>query len=579
MSGASNEAQTRALQIDPQLRAAGWKLNDRTQVRLEVPVDGYDAEPWNGVTDYCLYDPSGNVLAVVEAKRCSRNAREADEQLRHYVTEIAKKQPFPSLGFMANGHDIWFWEVGLANPGLVAGFFAPADLERLKFLRQNRRPLEATPINSSIVDRSYQHEAIRRLAEAFAANRRRALLVMATGTGKTRVAMALIDVFLRANQAQNVLFLAERDGLVDQTLTDGFKAHLPHEPRDRVYTHQIDKTKRLFVATEQTLALCYAKFSPGFFDIIIFDEAHRSLFKRFTEVIEYFDARMIGLTATPANFIDRDTFRLFGCDANAPTFLYDYPQAVLDQTDRLRRTRRYALELTDTFLPAAFIELFGDPTTNPLGLPVAELGDFLSFVTSGSRGWAEHYVPEGARFIRSLDMRMNNISDEDAVFVKPPNNAEADRTRVKPADVLLTITGSRIGRVAPVPERLNGAFISRHVAIRSIEGGTTARVPLDVSFARHGRAATKCACAVWPDKTRPEPPDSRDARPCARRLPSAAIFGTGEASSACARGAAGGAAPSRAPLRLAPPLRLQRLIASQLSTIKSQPLAGAPRGE
>ena len=323
-----NEAQTRALHIDPQLRAADWKLNDRTQVRLEVPVDGYDAEPWNGVTDYCLYDASGNVLAVVEAKRCSRNAREADEQLRHYVTEIAKKQPFAPFGFMANGHDIWFWEVGLANPRLVAGFFTPADLERLKFLRQNRQPLEATPINSSIVDRPYQHEAIRRLAEAFAANKRRALLVMATGTGKTRVAMALIDVFLRANQAQNVLFLADRDALVDQTLTDGFKAHLPHEPRDRIYTHQIDKTKRLFVATEQTLALCYAKFSPGFFDLIIFDEAHRSLFKRFTEVIEYFDARMIGLTATPANFIDRDTFRLFGCDANVPTFLYDYPQAV-----------------------------------------------------------------------------------------------------------------------------------------------------------------------------------------------------------------------------------------------------------
>jgi type I restriction enzyme R subunit len=323
-----NEAQTRALQIDPQLRAADWKLNDRTQVRLEVPVDGYDAEPWNGITDYCLYDASGNVLAVVEAKRCSRNAREADEQLRHYVTEIAKKQAFAPFGFMANGHDIWFWEVGLANPRLIAGFFAPTDLERLKFLRQNRRPLEATAINSFIVDRAYQHEAIRRLAEAFAANKRRALLVMATGTGKTRVAMALIDVFLRANQAQNVLFLADRDALVDQTLTDGFKAHLPHEPRDRIYTHQIDKTKRLFVATEQTLALCYARFSPGFFDLIIFDEAHRSLFKRFTEVIEYFDARMIGLTATPANFIDRDTFRLFGCDANVPTFLYDYPQAV-----------------------------------------------------------------------------------------------------------------------------------------------------------------------------------------------------------------------------------------------------------
>jgi len=323
-----NEAKTRTLHIDPQLRAANWKLNDRTQVRLEVPVDGYDAEPWNGVTDYCLYDASGNVLAVVEAKRCTRSPRDADEQLRHYVTEIAKKQPFAPFGFMANGHDIWFWEVGLVNPRLVAGFFTPTDLERLRFLRQHQLPIEATAIKNSIVDRPYQHEAIRRVAEAFAANKRSALLVMATGTGKTRVTMALIDVFLRANQAQNVLFLADRDALVDQTLTDGFKAHLPNEPRDRIYTHQIDTNKRLFVATEQTLALCYAKFSPGFFDLIIFDEAHRSLFKRFTEVIAYFDARMIGLTATPANFIDRDTFRLFGCDANAPTFLYDYPQAV-----------------------------------------------------------------------------------------------------------------------------------------------------------------------------------------------------------------------------------------------------------
>lgn len=322
-----NESQTRSLLINPALKAADWPLRDRSLVKFEVPVDGYDAEPWNGVTDYCLYDSSGNVLAVVEAKRCSRSPREADEQLRHYITEIAKRQYAP-FGFMSNGGDTWFWEVGLANPRMVAGFFTPADLERLKFLRQNRLPLESIAINASIVDRAYQHEAIRRVAEAFAANQRRALLVMATGTGKTRTTMALIDVFLRANQARHVLFLADRDALVDQTLTDGFKAHLPHEPRDRIYTHQVDKDKRLFVATEQTMALCYGQFSPGFFDLIVFDEAHRSLFRRFTEVIEYFDARMIGLTATPASFIDRDTFRLFNCDANAPTFLYDYPQAV-----------------------------------------------------------------------------------------------------------------------------------------------------------------------------------------------------------------------------------------------------------
>jgi type I restriction enzyme, R subunit len=323
-----NEGQARFILIDPALRNAGWDLDDRSQVGFEVPVDGYDAEPWNGVTDYVLHDPIGNVLAVVEAKRCSRHPREADEQLRHYVTEIAKKQAYAPFGFMTNGRQVWFWEVGQANPRVVAGFFSPQDLQRLLFLRLNALPLQSVAINTSIVERPYQHEAIRRVAEAFAANKRRALLVMATGTGKTRVTMALIDLFLRAHQAQYVLFLADRDALVDQALTDGFKAHLPNEPRDRIYTWKVDTGKRLFVATEQTLSLCFQKFNPAFFDLIVFDEAHRSIFRRFAEVIEYFDARMIGLTATPANFIERDTFRVFNCENTTPTFLYEYPQAV-----------------------------------------------------------------------------------------------------------------------------------------------------------------------------------------------------------------------------------------------------------
>jgi type I restriction enzyme R subunit len=325
------EDQTRTRLIDPELRRAGWRLDDRSRVRFEVPVDGYDAEPWNGVTDYCLYDATGNVLAVVEAKRTSRSPREGEEQLRHYLTEIAKHQAFTPFGFLSNGVDTYFWEMGVSNPRMVASFFSPADLARLLFIRQNGRPLETVAINTSIVERPYQHEAIRRVTEAFAANKRRALLVMATGTGKTRTTMAIIDLFLRAQQAQQVLFLADRDALVDQALTDGFKAHLPNEPRDRIYTWKVDTTKRLFVATEQTMSLCYQKFTPAFFDLIVFDEAHRSIFKRFTDVIEYFDGRMIGLTATPANFIDRDTFRVFQCDSNTPTFLYEYQQAVKDK--------------------------------------------------------------------------------------------------------------------------------------------------------------------------------------------------------------------------------------------------------
>jgi type I restriction enzyme, R subunit len=173
------ESQTRSLLINPQLLAAGWKLSDRTQVRFEVPVVGYDPAPWNGITDFCLYQPSAHVLSVVEAKRASRNPREGEEQLRQYITEIARNQDFAPFGFMGNGLNTWFWEVGLAHPRLVASFFSPADLERLLFIRRNRLPLASIAINTTIVDRAYQHEAIRRVCEAFERGLRRALLAMA----------------------------------------------------------------------------------------------------------------------------------------------------------------------------------------------------------------------------------------------------------------------------------------------------------------------------------------------------------------------------------------------------------------
>jgi type I restriction enzyme R subunit len=325
------EAKARAELINPQLSAAGWDLSDRTRVRFEVPVEGYDPTPWNGFTDFSLYDASGYVAAVVEAKRTARNPREGEEQLRQYVSEVARSQPFAPFGFMSNGLHTYFWEVNQAHPRMVAGFFTPADLDRLRFIDNNRQPLVEVAIDNAIVDRPYQHEAIRRCAEAFASGRRRALLVMATGTGKTRTTMGLIDVCMRGAWAQKTLFLADRDALVEQALGDGFKAHLPNEPRVRIHTANIDTDKRLYVATLQTMSRCFEKFSPGFFDLIVFDEAHRSIFNRFTEVIEYFDARMVGLTATPAAFIARDTFRVFGCRDQAPTFLYTYEQAIAEK--------------------------------------------------------------------------------------------------------------------------------------------------------------------------------------------------------------------------------------------------------
>jgi type I restriction enzyme, R subunit len=353
MSNAT-ERQTREQLIDKALAQAQWNVTDPNQVGLEIPVDGASPEAWRrlerelralkeagvpftaelprGVSDYVLKRPTGEIIAVVEAKRTSVDPRLAQAQTEFYVTEIAKRQSFPPFAFMTNGREIYFWDVGQANKRLVHGFFTPADLESQLYARQHKKSLLETPINQAITDRLYQQEAIRRVAQAFEVDKKRmALIVMATGTGKTRVAMSIIDLFMRSNQAQRVLFVADRDALVKQALEEGFKTHLPEEPCDRIVTHRIDKTKRLFAVTLQTLSNCFQQFSPAFFDLIIFDEVHRSIFNKWYEVIEYFDGRMIGLTATPAAFIDRNTFRIFQCDDEKPTFLYPYEQAAAEK--------------------------------------------------------------------------------------------------------------------------------------------------------------------------------------------------------------------------------------------------------
>lgn len=162
-----NEERTRKELIDPQLEKAGWYLRDHSKVGIEIPVDGYDKEPWNGVTDYCLFRENGEVLAVVEAKKVQVDVRLAEAQLTHYVTEIEKRQSFRPFGFLANGLEIHFVDVGYAPRREVFGFFTRADLENLLYLRQNAKPLSSVEIDNNIVDRSYQHEAIRRAGEAF----------------------------------------------------------------------------------------------------------------------------------------------------------------------------------------------------------------------------------------------------------------------------------------------------------------------------------------------------------------------------------------------------------------------------
>jgi len=323
-----NEANTRKELIDKALQTAGWNLEDPNQVGIEIPVDGYDAEPWNGVTDYCLYQPNGEVIAVVEAKRQSRDPRVAEQQVRDYVTKIEAHQSFRPFAFMSNGDLTFFWDLGNENKRQVAGFFSLRYLQNLLYIRQYKIRLQQLSVNLVIANRTYQQEAIQRVSERFDDKHRRALVVMATGTGKTRTIMALIELFLRANQARTVLFVADRDALVRQALDENFKVYLPSEPRDRIRTYNIDYSKRLYVGTLQTLTKCHKNFNPGFFDLVIFDECHRSIYNQFREVVEYFDGRIIGLTATPADFIERNTFQVFHCFDNLPTFNYPYRDAV-----------------------------------------------------------------------------------------------------------------------------------------------------------------------------------------------------------------------------------------------------------
>jgi type I site-specific restriction endonuclease len=207
-----SEAETRYSIIDPQLKKAGWNVGDRTQVGIEIPVSGYDTSSRDGFTDYCLYRPNGDILAVVEAKRTSRDARVGKQQVLEYITKIEKKQSFRPFAFLANGDDVFFWDSEQYAERHVAGFFSRDNLERLLFLKQQRKPLDSVKINSSIIDRSYQIEAVRRISETIEKKKKRkALLIMATGTGKTRTIMGLIDVFLRAHAAQKVLFLADNN--------------------------------------------------------------------------------------------------------------------------------------------------------------------------------------------------------------------------------------------------------------------------------------------------------------------------------------------------------------------------------
>lgn len=325
----ASEAQTRTLLIDVQLREAGWDP-DAPDVR-ERPVTGLPTATGDGRVDYVLWGDDGKPLAVVEAKRARTDADAGRRQAELYADALEREFATRPLMYWSNGYEHWFWDDRRYPPRRIAGFHTKDELVLVLQRRRTARPSGAIAVDPAIVDRPYQLRAVRAVAEAFDAQRRRALLVMATGTGKTRTVIALIDVLQRANRVKRVLFLADRTPLVTQAVT-AFSRHLADSAPVNLVTDR-DSEGRVYVSTYQTMINLIdtgagGRFGPGFFDLIVVDEAHRSLYRRYGEILHYFDALVVGLTATPRAEVDRNTYQLFGLDDGIPTDAYELDDAV-----------------------------------------------------------------------------------------------------------------------------------------------------------------------------------------------------------------------------------------------------------
>ena len=337
-----SEATTRQEIIDKRLAKAKWDVTDPSQVTSELdiwiglPEEIIEPEhPHQGFqyADYALCGNDGYPLAIVEAKKTSKDARIGQEQARQYAENIQKNsgKDMPFV-FYTNGHDIYFWDTEKYPPRKVYGFPTRKDLERMLFLRKNEKPLSQELINRDISGRPYQIEAIRSVFENLDKGKRKSLLVMATGTGKTRTCVAMIDSLIRANKVQKILFLVDRIALRNQAL-DTFKEFLSNAPVwPKVGEHDIVTDRRIYCVTYQTMLNIIENnscpLSPHFFDMIVADESHRSIYNIYKNIFDYFDTIQLGLTATPKDAVEHNTFGIFECEDGIPTYAYSYEEAI-----------------------------------------------------------------------------------------------------------------------------------------------------------------------------------------------------------------------------------------------------------
>jgi type I restriction enzyme R subunit len=329
-----SEAATRTYFIDLLLKEVGWPLDQGRDREFEVL--GMPNAEGMGYVDYVLWGDDGKPLGLVEAKRTTKSPHEGKQQAKLYADCLEARFGQRPVIFLSNGYEHWIWDDASYPSRPVQGFFNKAELELLIQRRTTRQSLATATIDPSIVERAYQHRAIRRIGETFEKeNQRKALVVMATGAGKTRTVIALSDLLMRCNWIKRVLFLADRVALVNQAV-GAFKKHLPAANPVNLVTEK-NQDGRIFVSTYPTMMGLIddlkdgqRRFGPGHFDLIVIDEAHRSVYQKYRAIFSYFDSLLVGLTATPKDEIDKNTYSLFDLETGVPTDIYGLDEAVRD---------------------------------------------------------------------------------------------------------------------------------------------------------------------------------------------------------------------------------------------------------
>jgi len=330
-----NEAQTRDYFIDLLLNEAGFALDHADD--KEYKVEGMPNNQNVGFVDYVLWGADRQPLAVVEAKRTKRNPLEGQQQAKLYADCLEAKFGRRPVIYLTNGYEHYFWDDTAAPMRKVSGFHKRDELELLMQRRTARLSLTTENINADIAGRAYQQQAIRSVAEAIEQqNQRRSLLVMATGSGKTRTVIALVDLMMRCNYVKRVLFLADRVSLVNQAARE-FGKNLASVGVVNLRDNS-DATGRVYVSTYPTMLNLInnntdvvRKFGIGYFDLVIVDEAHRSIYSKYGALFNYFDSYLVGLTATPKNEVDHNTYQLFQLERGVPTFNYSLDEAIRER--------------------------------------------------------------------------------------------------------------------------------------------------------------------------------------------------------------------------------------------------------